>query len=52
MDTWYSERHQGHHGHTEISRGELLAGFESPIRAERVRIAALKAGLGAVLAPP
>jgi acetoin utilization deacetylase AcuC-like enzyme len=52
MDTWYSERHQGHHGHTEISRGELLAGFESPIRAERVRSAALKAGLGAVLAPP
>ena len=52
MDTWYSEQHQGHHGHTEISRGELLAGFESPIRAERVRSAALKAGLGAVLAPP
>ncbi len=52
MDIWYSEQHQGHHGHTEISRGELLAGFESPIRAERVRTAALKAGLGAVHTPP
>ena len=52
MEIWISEHHQGHHGHTEISRGELVAGFESPIRAERVRAAALSAGLGAVRTPP
>jgi acetoin utilization deacetylase AcuC-like enzyme len=52
MDTWYSEHHHGHDGHSEISRGELLAGFESPIRAERVRAAVLGAGLGALRTPP
>jgi acetoin utilization deacetylase AcuC-like enzyme len=51
MDTWYSEHHRGHHGHSEISRGELVAGFESPIRAEHVREAVLSARLGAVRTP-
>jgi acetoin utilization deacetylase AcuC-like enzyme len=51
MDTWYSEHHRGHHGHGEISRGELVAGFELPIRAEHVREAVLGARLGAVRTP-
>ena len=51
MDAWYSDRHFGHQGHIELHGGELLAGFESPVRAERVRDAFLATGLGRVRAP-
>ena len=52
MDAWWSTQHRGHHGHTELARGELLAGYESPIRAEHVREAFLAAGLGHLHEPP
>lgn len=48
MDAWYCDRHRGHQGHNELHGGELLAGFESPVRAERVRDAFLATGMGQV----
>jgi acetoin utilization deacetylase AcuC-like enzyme len=51
MDSWWSPRHRGHAGHTELARGELLAGYEAPERAERVREAFAAAGLGALHEP-
>lgn len=51
MDAWYTERHQGHHGHGEFIGGELVSGFELPVRAERVRNAFVAAQLGQVHAP-
>ena len=52
MDAWYSPHHHAHHGQTELIGGRFVAGFELPIRAERVREAFLAARLGRVLAPP
>ena len=51
MHAWYTERHHGHHGHGELIGGELVSGFELPVRAERVRNAFLAAQLGKVHAP-
>jgi acetoin utilization deacetylase AcuC-like enzyme len=51
MDAWYTERHHGHHGHGEFIGGELVSGFELPVRAERVRNAFLGAQLGTVRSP-
>ncbi len=51
MNTWWSPHHRGHHGHTELARGELLAGYESPIRAEHVRQAFERAQLGTLHEP-
>ncbi|MFN0186804.1 MAG: histone deacetylase family protein [Aquabacterium sp.] len=51
MDAWYTDRHNGHHGHGELIGGQLLSGFELPVRAERVRDAFVAAGLGAVHSP-
>ena len=46
MHAWYSDHHQAHQGHNELIGGQLVAGFELPIRAERVRDAFLMADLG------
>jgi acetoin utilization deacetylase AcuC-like enzyme len=51
MDAWYSEHHLAHHGHNELMRGQLLAGFEAPVRAERVRDAFAQAKLGVLREP-
>ncbi len=51
MHAWYSSHHLAHHGHGELIGGELLAGFELPVRAERVRDAFVAADLGEVLTP-
>ena len=51
MDAWYSEHHQAHHGHVELARGEFVASFELPVRAERVRDAFTAAGLGQLQTP-
>ena len=51
MDAWYSRHHAGHHGHGELIGGQLLSGFELPIRAERVRASFERAALGAVHEP-
>jgi len=51
MDAWYSHHHAGHHGHGELIGGQLLSGFELPIRAERVRASFERAALGAVREP-
>jgi acetoin utilization deacetylase AcuC-like enzyme len=52
MDAWYSEHHEGHHGHGELIGGQLLSGFELPVRARRVLDAFVAARLGRVLPPP
>lgn len=51
MDAWYSDHHQAHHGHGELIGGQLVTGYELPVRAERVLDAFLEAGLGLVHAP-
>lgn len=51
MDAWYSPRHAGHHGHGELIGGQLVSGFELPIRAERVRASFERTALGAVREP-
>ncbi|WP_088280218.1 histone deacetylase family protein [Ideonella sp. A 288] len=51
MDAWFTEHHQAHHGHGELIGGRLVSGFESPVRAERVRAAFEAAALGAVRSP-
>lgn len=51
MDAWFSEHHHAHHGHGELIGGRLVAGFELPVRADRVHAAFEAAGLGAVQAP-
>lgn len=50
MDAWYTPRHHTHHGHGELIGGELLSGFELPVRAERVRDARRQHGAGPYLA--
>jgi hypothetical protein len=51
MDAWYTGHHQAHHGHAELIGGHLIASYERPIRAERVRQAFVAAQLGAVREP-
>lgn len=51
MDAWYSDHHQAHHGQSELIGGQLVPGFELPVRAERVLDAFLEAGLGLVHTP-
>jgi acetoin utilization deacetylase AcuC-like enzyme len=51
MDAWFTEKHRLHHGHGEFIGGQLVSGFESPIRADRVRTAYEAAALGTVQAP-
>ncbi|MBL8345453.1 MAG: histone deacetylase family protein [Rubrivivax sp.] len=51
MDAWYSDHHQAHHGQSELIGGQLVAGFELPLRAERVLDAFLEAGVGLVHTP-
>ena len=52
MDAWYSDHHEGHHGQGELIGGQLVSGFELPVRAQRVLEAFVAVRLGRVLAPP
>jgi acetoin utilization deacetylase AcuC-like enzyme len=49
---WASARHSAHRGNVEFSEGRYQPSFESVERAERVRDAFLRSGLGPLVEPP
>ena len=51
MQAYFSDRHQSHQMQTEFIGGQLLPGFELPVRAERVKASFLQAQLGPLQAP-
>ncbi len=51
MKSVHSPLHAGHAGQTELVAGRILPGFERPERAEFVRAAVERAGLGPILEP-
>ena len=52
MNAWFSDSHRLHTGLKEFSYGELLDGFELPLRAEAVRQRFVELNLGRVCTPP